>query len=350
MHAFKPQAIVERERIELHRRLGLAVLALLTVVAGGTVAFVWIEGWSVWKGLYFTLITITTVGYGDEGISEVGRRFALILLVGGILVSSYTFALVVQAMVLRPETWRRRMQKQIDALSSHVIVAGFGRMGSIVCEELSQAGTPFVVVEHYEPSVERARNCGYLAIEGKASEDEVLIRAGVERASHVVSGVDSEAENIVITLTARELSPNVRIVARAERPEEVRKLKRAGADRIVSPFHSGGLEVANMILRPNVSELLQHVHGRDAAFTLAEFKLPSESKLVGRSIGDCGHGDIPHVAVVALAREGTGFQTPPPHNASFAPDDLVIVAGNPADVSALERFAQRQATIDIEAP
>ncbi|HVS17009.1 MAG TPA: potassium channel family protein, partial [Planctomycetota bacterium] len=236
------------------RRLALAVAALLAVVLWGTLGLMWIEGWDFTQALYFTLITVTTVGYGDEGIGPSGRIFAMLFLVVGIGVCSYSFANLVQGMVADKLAWRRRMQAKIEALGSHVIVCGFGRMGSIVCRELLAAGRPFVVVEQHEQAWHAAIDAGYLALQGSASDDEVLEAAGIARATHLVSVVDSIEENIAISLSARYLNPALHIQARAERPAEERKLRRAGADRVVSPFHAGGLEVATALLRPKVAE------------------------------------------------------------------------------------------------
>lgn len=225
-----------------------AVTFLALVVVVGTFGFTALEGWDPWHALYFTLITITTVGYGDEGISEAGRRFALLLLVGGIGIASYSFAAVVQHVVSRPHSWGRRMQARIDRLKGHTIVCGFGRMGRTVCERLAAAGNDLIVVDRESAAAREASGRGYLVVEGAAVEDEILQRAGIARARHLVSAVDSEAENIVISLTARELSPELVVIARAERDDEVRKLRRAGATHIVSPFQSGGREVAQTIL------------------------------------------------------------------------------------------------------
>jgi len=253
-----------------HRKLIRSFWALFGVVIVGSVGFVFVEGWSFWCGLYFTLVTITTVGYSDEGISEAGRIYAVFLLTGGIGVVSYTFALFIQSAVTDQLVWGARMQKRIDRLENHSVICGFGRMGKTICDQLILANKPFVVIDRKPEGFRHAHELGLLAIEGMAAEDDVLLQAGIKRAAHLVSAADSEAENIVITLTARDLQSDIRISARAERDEDGRKLRRAGADRIMDPLQSGGIEVANAIFRPKVVDFFAHSQQTENHFVLSE--------------------------------------------------------------------------------
>lgn len=331
-----------------------ALLVLAGVLAGGTFGLQWLEGWTLWRAFFFTLITIATIGYGDYGISHTGEIFTVIILVVGITTFSYAFALVVQIMVTRPLAWRKRMQAEIDKLRGHAIVAGYGRIGSTVCEQLDLADVPFVIVEQNHHALQRALEKGFLIIEGSASQDEILTKAGIKYAAYVVSGVDSEAENIVITLSARQMSPGVKIIARAERNEDVRKLKLAGADCIVSPFQSGGQEIANAIVRPKIAELMNRRDAHGAGeFALAEIALSASSPLIGLTSSNYAQSGCPHVAMVALARPGESFRTPPPPDEIFVPGDLLIVAGHPKEIAAVQNFAlaaptQKRATSAIQ--
>ena len=320
---YEPDA-VSRERIRY------ALLGLLAVVLAGTAGFMYVERWSFLQSLYFTVISITTVGYGDEGISADGKNLALLLLVVGFAVSSYAFAVLVQHLVTNGLAWRRRMQSRIDKLNGHTIVCGYGRIGRTVCEELDGAQIPFVVVENDSRLFAEACEQGRLAVEGSACEDETLITAGIQRARHLVSAVDSEESNIVISLSARELSPQIRIVARAETESAVKKLVRAGANRVVSPFQSGGREIAAAIVSPGVADFLSRSHS-SGDMALADVFVRSNSPLVGRVVGEFGRAECPHICFVSLEREEDEF-LPVPGSLTFCAGDHLIVAGHPGEI------------------
>ena len=191
-------------------RVGTAVrclVALAGVMVFGTVGFLVIEpDWDLWQSLYFTLITITTVGYGDDGLSPTGEKFASLLLLAGIGTATYSVSVLVQLAVGCQLAWRRNMQQHIDRLSDHIVVCGFGRIGKTICEQLSAAGVPFVVLEHDESAYQFALELGYPAAHGDATEDDMLRKVGVGRCRGVVCVTDSDAENTFITLSVRDLN------------------------------------------------------------------------------------------------------------------------------------------------
>lgn len=324
-------------------RLKRALLALAFVTAGGTAGFVHIEGWSLWDSFYFTLITITTVGYGDGGLSEAGRKFASLLLIGGVATASYAFAVIIQESVARQLAWRKRMQKRIDSLEGHTLVCGFGRMGRSICERLTDLGVTPVVMDLNTESFTEAVSLGYLAIEGSSTEDDTLQRAGIERCSHLVAAVDSIGDNIVITMSARELRPDLTIIARAERNEDVRKLKRAGADRVICPFKSGGGEVANLITQPGVAEFLDRAQVAGGNVALGELTVGNESHLIGRSLGEYGKNEGTRISFVALERTGQEVCIPPRGAEEILAGDHLIVAGDPTQIAEMKRQAHANA-------
>ena len=325
-----------RDLARARRQHTLAVLALLGTTLISALGLMVIEGWSFWNSLFFTLITITTVGYGDQGLSESGRQFTAIVLVVGIGVASYTFALVVQWAVSSPAAWRRRMRKRIEQIRDHTIVCGFGRMGRTVADRLADEDAPFVVIERAVERFEQAREAGYPVVDGCASEDDVMLTAGIERARVLVSALDSEAQNIVVALTARELNPGLFIVARAEREEEMRKLRRAGANKTVSPFQTGGNEIANLVLRPELAELLARASTPDSSLALGEIAVEEGSPLEGQRLSDYGRRDGARVAFVALRRPDQGLRIPPGGGEILRPKDVLIVAGDPQQVATMQ--------------
>jgi voltage-gated potassium channel len=324
---------LERAR---QRRLDRALCALLFVVIGGTAGFVFIEDWGIWRSLYFTLITITTVGYGDQGISENGQMFAALLLVGGIGTASYTFAVVMQNAVANQFAWRIRMQKKIDRMRGHVIVCGYGRMGETVCGELAAAKVAFVVVERDPARFQRASDAGYLAVEGSAGEDETLLAAGIKGATCIVATANAEGVNIVIALSARDLAPDITIIARAEGDEEMRKLRRAGVTRTVSPYHSGGIEIAHLIARPGVADFLAQSTLSGGKVALAEVRVQEDSRLVNQTIAAYGASEGSRISFVALEHAGEEVMIPPRGTECFRADDRLIVAGDPEQIATMQ--------------
>ena len=323
------------------RRLRRAILALSVVLTGGTLGFMIIEPtWGLWRSLYFTLITVTTVGYSDEGLSAQGRGFTTILLVAGIATASYAFSQIVQAAVSYQFAWRRRMQKDIDRLRDHYVVCGMGRVGRAVCKQLTENSTPFVVIEQDIDRFQQAPSYGFLAILGTATEDAVLLQAGIKRARGIVCAFDSDSENIVITLSARELNADVLIVSRADDEGAVQKIKRAGASHVVSPALRGGADIANLLIRPHLTEFLEQSHGSSNGCRLAEVTIDADAPLVGQTLRE--YGDKEDALVfVAMKRVGGKMTIRPNADETFRPGDVVIVAGDPEAVVRISEDAKR---------
>ncbi len=231
------------------------------------------------------------------------------------------------------------MQKNINQLDDHYIVCGVGRVGRTVCKRLSEASIPFVVVEKDDGQFESARSCGYLAIHGVASEDAVLLRAGIERARGVVCAVDSDSENIVITLSARELNPKAVIVSRADAEDIVPKIRRAGASHVVTPSLRGGEVIANLLTRPHLTEFIEQSARADSPFKLGEVTVDSNSGLVGRSLREYGKQEQ-SVAFLAVKHTDGTTRIRPGADETFRPGDVVIVVGEPEGVYRMSNDAE----------
>ena len=232
------------------------------------------------------------------------------------------------------------MQSRINKLEGHAIVCGFGRMGRTICEELTSAGTEFVVIDSDPATATNALEKGYPVVQGTATEDEILIEAGIMRAAHVVCAMNRESENIVSTLSARQLRPEISIIARAERPEEIRKLRLAGATRTVAPFHLGGIEIATAITRPKVADFLAASTRSESPVVLAELEIEEGSELCGRTISECGSSIASHVSFVTLERPGDEPRTPPGGTIAFKAGDHLILAGDPEEIRAMRDSAR----------
>ncbi|MBC8350867.1 MAG: potassium channel protein [Planctomycetes bacterium] len=334
-------------------RLGLAgeelraalrcIAILLLIVFFGTVGFWYIEydnDWDLWKSLFFTLITITTVGYGDQGLSPAGERFAAVLLLFGIGTATYSITSLVQIAVTYQSTRKKKMQNQIDHLTDHLIICGFGRIGRTVAEQLNVAGTPFVVIDCDSAIVDRALECGYCAFQGNSTDDEVLHHAGIERAKGIICATSSDAENVFVTLCAHELNPHAFIASRAGSDGAARRMERAGASLVVSPYTTAGHNIADAILRPKFAQFLHS--NRSGDIELGEFKIDEDSTMVGETVRTIGDR-FPTIAFVAVRNEDALSPTRPSGNQAFVLGDAVTVAGPRSDLEALYLEAEQLA-------
>jgi voltage-gated potassium channel len=333
-HALQPRDHARREVRLFMRRLGILMVALSLLVAAGTVAFVLAEGVSVAYAFDWTLDTITTLGSIQDPHNTAGRVVKVCLELLGIGTLFYALATVAEFFVsgqLSGVLEDRRIEKMIDSFSDHYIVCGFGRVGRQVSRDLRAAGAQHVVIDPNPSNRDAAVAAGVPLIESEASDDEVLTQAGIGRAQGVIACVDSDAENIFISLTAREMRSDILIIARASAEDSEKKLLRAGADRVISPYKTSGSEMARIALRPQVGGALDV-----ADYRMEEIEVSPECEGVGRTIGD-----VSGPAVVVAVRHPDGrLETQPPGETVLSVGDMIIAMGPPAAVERLDRMFQ----------
>lgn len=326
------------EKLEAHNEAIFRCLAMLSVViCFGTLGFYVTENWTLWRCLYFTLITITTVGYGDQGVSPLGEVVATLLLVCGIGTFTYALSTLVQIAMDEEGARKRKMKKTIKDCSDHIIVCGYGRMGQTICSQLTRGNLQCVVIEQNEDSYQRAIEDGFLTLEGRASDDEVLLEAGVERARGVVCAVDSDAENMFITVTVRELNSDCLVVARAETDGTARKLRHAGATTTVSPHEMAGESAANSLLRPHLTRIMSGAD-LEGQFEMGEAVIEKNSSLVGRSIEEFGR-ETTGLVFIAIRRACGKILVRPRGHDRFEAEDVVIFAGSDEDAYEVQQHA-----------
>ena len=341
----QPESIARRRALEQRlrarhelslftHRLGILLSLLAAVVAAGAVGFSVIEGTSVAYALAWTLDTITTVGSIPDPPDTGGRVLKAMLELFGIGTLFYGLVTVAEFFVsgqLSGLLEERRIQRMIDSYSDHYIVCGFGRVGRQVARDLGAAGANHVVIDPNPDNHEIARELRIPYIESEAADDEVLRAAGIDRALGVIACVDSDAENIFIALTARELRADIRIIARASVEESEKKLLRAGADRVISPYKTSGREMARMALHPQVGGVLEMA---DLRMEEIEVSPPCEGE--GKTIGEVRGSSV----IVALRRHSGQLEAQPAPQTVVNAGDMLVALGPRAALLRLEEIFQ----------
>jgi voltage-gated potassium channel len=326
----------------------LAVAVFVGVCAYGTAGYVLIEGWHPWDAFYMTVTTITTVGYKEvHPLSRAGEVFTASVIFAGVGTAFYTFTLLAAVVVdggLHARLARRRRQRMLDDLTDHFIVCGYGRIGAIVVEELRRQQVPYVVIERDHTRVLAVIEAGGLAVEADASSEEVLTRLGIARARGFIAAVGTDAENVYAVLTARVLRPDLYIIGRAETEDAERKLKRAGANRVVSPYRIGARELAQTALRPAVVDFFQlATRSGNLELAIEQVAIGDGSPLGGRSIIDANIRQRYGLIVVGIQRKHGKMEFNPPGDAVMHAGDQLVVLGRADGLRDLEAAAAQGA-------
>ena len=318
------------------------ILTFLAVIALGVAGLMAIEGWSFLDALYMTVITLSTVGYHEiRPLSASGRIFIIVFIVIGV----GTFLFVVTSLGeyvvsghLKGALGKKKMKNKIGRLSGHYIICGFGRVGQEVALELKREGIHFVVIEIDAASIARCEELGYDYVKGSASEEEILKDAGIMRAAGLVTATDSDAENVFVTLSAKDLNRALLVVARAIKEGSRHKLIKAGADRVVSPYSIGGKRIAGMLLRPNVVEFLDFVlHSGEMDLYMEEIEIGEGSRYKGLTVGAIRKEQQNGANILALKKKSENRIIPNPENGiSVETGDLLIILGTKGQLKALE--------------
>jgi len=325
------------------RRLRQAELLLLGVAAtlgAGTVGFRLILKESWLQSFYRAVVTSTLTGLDTVPASNGARLLSIAMILAGLTVIAYTGAVIVEAIaggVLTGALAERRRERTIEGLHDHFVICGYGRVGRRVAEEFRAAGVPYIVLDFSEEAIEAAKEQGDVLVEGNATHDEDLQRAGVERARGLVAASDSDADNLYIVLSARSMRPGLQIVARASDEDAAKKLRLAGADRVVLPYATAGRTMANLVLKPQVTDFLDAVTtatGPD--LHMAQIEVHDTCANAGKTIRDIRVRHQTGAIIVALRRRDGTFDTTPEPDVQIEPGDVIVGVGTTEELQRLE--------------
>ena len=323
---------------------GIALSLVLGALAFGTLGYVVLEGWSVWDAFYMTVITVTTVGYREvHPMARVGEAFTVALLLTGVGTFFYVLSLFVAGLVhvgFAAKWEARRRDRMLDDLRDHFIVCGYGRMGRIIVDEFKRQAVPFVVVDRDPESVHELVAQGDLAVAADGGDEAVLRKLGIGTARGLIAAVGSDAENVYIVLSARLTRQDLYIIGRAESDDAVAKLKRAGADRVFSPYQVGAQQIAQAALRPAVVDFVQLVTSAERLeLGIEQIRLLASSPLCGQTLAAANVRQRFGVVVVGIQRAGGRMEFNPPSEAAMAAGDHLVVIGRPETLKQLEGVA-----------
>lgn len=324
-------------------RKGATVLAI--VFASAVFAFR-LTGKYTWvEAIWMVVVTISTVGYGETSDQDTAVQLVTIFVIlFGVTAGAYTFGGFVQLLLegeLEKALGIKKMTREINKLSNHVVVCGFGRLGQDLAEQLSHRKIPYVVIDIDEAKIENAKSLGQLVIEGDATQESILNAAGIDKARALVSALPSDAQNVFIALTARNLCPDIQIVAKSEEESSCRKLRQAGANKIVMPHRVGAQQMERMISRPTTADLIElFAEATHLAMELDELTVTSGSQLIGKSIRESQIKEKFGVLLVGVKDSSGEFEFNPAADHVIKEDELLLVMGEVDGIQRLKSWLQ----------
>ena len=317
-------------------RFRLAVVLLGVIIVYGVAGYMLIDGWDFLDSFYMVIITISTVGYQEiHPQSAAGRIFTSTLIVVGVATMLYGFGVFAETLAENAfGNYRRerQLERSLNRLRDHFIICGYGRIGTQIVAEFEQHNVPYAVIDQTEEAIGRLRAEGRLHLEGDASSEELLKQAGIERARGLICAVDSDERAVYIVLSARALSPGLYILARAGRPESIRRLELAGTTRTISPYRMAGHLMAELAVRPALVDVLDTLHHGESEIAVDEMLVSAGMAAAGKTIEDSGLLDASAAKLLALRRrDGTLYVNPSP-DLRLEVGDLLIALGSEAQL------------------
>jgi voltage-gated potassium channel len=315
---------------------------LIGIIAIGTFGYYFFERMPLFEAFYMTIITISTVGFSEiVPLTQVGRIITVVIIVLGISVGTYTFGIIVKWFVegeLQQIFWRLRVKKQITELKDHYIICGFGRIGRTICSELEADEVDFVIIEQDVSKIKETDKENYLFLEMDATNEDALLKAGIMKAHALVTAVNSDANNVFITLTARGLRPDIFVLARSSEERNEEKLIKAGATRVISPYLIGARRMAQVLRRPTVVDFIDiALMGNHLGLIMEEAKLSHNSNFIGKSVIDSYLRRDYGVIIVAIKKISGEMIFNPMPSETLEDGDVIVVIGKKDDLKRMSK-------------
>jgi voltage-gated potassium channel len=323
-------------------KIKITLIILLTIFLIGTAGFHWIEGWSFIDSFYTCIITLSTVGYGDfVPETMAGKLFAVFIIIFGVGMMFYSLVLMAETFIearLQNLLGRGKLEKIIEKMNNHYIICGGGRIGFLICRELMAGKMPCVVIDNNPEVIQKAQEEGFIYCKGDATQDKVLIEAGIKRAKGIVCVLPSDAENLYVILTAKELNQTIHIISRSEEEASEHRLLRAGADRVMSPYTLGGVRMAMAILRPAMLDFIEiTTRQQSLELRMEEIAICKGSPFITQSLEDSGIRKRYGLIIVAVKKDSGKMIFNPMANYIIAEGDRLIAMGEDENV---KQFAE----------
>ena len=324
------------------REVIVLVSSVLIVFVGGTAGFMAILHESWHSALYRTIVTASLTGLDTTPHGLGAEALTIAVVLSGVAIFGYFAAQIFDSIAHRVlgGAWReKKRRKMIDDLRDHIIVCGFGRVGRRAAEELRQSGVPYVVLDFSSEARESAEEIGDLYIEGSGAEDEDLVRAGIARARGILIATDDDGDNMYITLSAKSQRPELTVIARASTEEAERKLRLAGADRVVTPYATAGRVMAQLMVKPQVASFLNSLTSSDhPGMSLEEIEVRATCGAVGLTIGELDVSERTGANIVAVRKHGGGLEVRPTKDTLLEEADVIVGVGSPEEIRKLEQM------------
>lgn len=321
-----------------YKKLRISLTMLIAVLAFGTLSYCYVENMSFFEAFYMTMITISTVGFSEiKPLSPQGRIITMIIISFGITLGAYTIGMIIRIFIegeLQKSYGRRKMESKISKLRDHYIICGFGRIGGLICRELQASNIRFVVIENNPQVIEKLQDENHLFLSMDSTSDEALIKAGIMDAKGLVTAVTHDADNVFIILTAKGLRPDIFVLSRSSDVKNEGKLIRAGASRVVSPYLIGGRRMAQMLIKPTVTDFIDiAMMNNNLDLVMEEAKIRNRSGLVGKNLIESNLRQDYGVIIVAIKKKIGGMIFNPLPTEKFEAEDIIVVLGKREDMN-----------------
>jgi voltage-gated potassium channel len=323
--------------------------AIAALLAGGTVLFMWTLGESWHAALYRTIVSASLVGLDSTPHGLKAEAVTILVVLCGVAIFGYFAAQLFDEIAhgVFGGGWKeKRRQRMIDDLRDHIIVCGYGRVGRRATEEFRSLGVPYVILDHSDDAIAAAQQNDELFIQGDGASDEDLTRAGIERARGMIVAADDDADNLYITLSAKSRRPDLMVITRASSEDAERKLRLAGADRVVTPYTTAGRVMANMMIKPQVTALMNVLtSSRETELGFEEIEVNARCSAVGMTIGELDVARRTGAYIVAIRKRGGDLEMRPSKDALLEEGDVVVGIGSPDEIGELERLFEPRGAV-----